>query len=439
MTAQLHTIAGLKTGQLPSPQIRLLILTQFYPPDYAATGQLVEELATRFAKQGIWVQIFTGQPSYAFSMDNAPAREAGPNLSIWRSRTSRLWPQRIRGRAVNGLIYFVRAGLYILRRFNRHSTLLITTEPPYLCVLGYLFNLVCGQPYICLLYDLYPDVAVKLNVISSNHWLTRIWRSLNRQVWRNARQIIVLSRNMKAQIVAQCPEVADKVSIIHSWSDPSQIVPIPKRENWFAWKHKLVNSFTVLYSGNMGRCHDMDTILEAAELLKDEPIRFVFIGRGVKQKDCEVRAKERQLENCQFLDYQDKETLPYSLTACDLSLVSVSPGMEGLVAPSKLYGMLAAGRPIAAICPTSCYLADILSSAQCGRVFANGDAKGLVEFLRILASDRELAAKMGEASRRCLLQRYTPEAIARQYVEVLQASADKSTVASTAGSGEVKW
>jgi glycosyltransferase involved in cell wall biosynthesis len=176
----------------------------------------------------------------------------------------------------------------------------------------------------------------------------------------------------------------------------------------------------------MGRCHDMDTIMEAVKLLKQEPIQFVFIGNGAKRAAFRAQAQELGLHNCQFLPYQDKQNLPYSLTACDLSLVSVSPGMEGLVAPSKLYSALAAGRPIAAICEQHSYLRGILTDACCGEAFSNGDAVGLAAFIRRLAADSQLVKQMGQAGRYYLLSHFTPELIAKQYSQVLHEAVFKT-------------
>ncbi len=230
---------------------------------------------------------------------------------------------------------------------------------------------------------------------------------------------------MKQRVINRCPEAAKKISIIHSWANPEWIVPIPKKENWFAVKHQLVEPFTVLYSGNMGRCHDVDTILEAAMELRNEPIRFVFIGNGAKRQDCISEVNRLGLRNCQFLPYQDKTDLPFSLTACDLALVTISPGMEGLVAPSKLYSALAAGRPIAAVCEDHSYLHQIINSAKCGAVFRNGDSKGLAEFIRRLANDNGITKQLGNSGRLYLESHFTPDVIAKQYGAVIRRSAFK--------------
>lgn len=400
-------------------RMKLSIITQFFPPDYAATGQLIEELALQLGRQGLPVDIFTGQPGYAFNKESAPAIEQLEQVKIKRSRMTRIWSKRIRGKALNGLLFCLRSGVHLLRTRSRGDVLLLTTAPPFLPLLGYLVHKSFGLPYVCLLYDLYPDVAVELNVVSREHWAVRLWDTINRHVWRRAQKIIVLSSTMKDRVVAKCPEIKDKISVIHNWADPNQIVPIAKHQNWFAKAFNLVDTFTVLYSGNMGRCHDMETILAAAKLLKDQPIQFVFIGNGAKREGFRTKASQLGLHNCQFLPYQDKQNLPYSLTACDLSLVSVSPGMEGLVAPSKLYAALAAGRPLAIICEQHSYLRTMLQESGCGEAFSNGDAEGLAAFIRRLAADSQLTKQMGQAGRRYLQSNFTPDLIAQQYSQVL--------------------
>ncbi len=413
------TINTSKNGKKASYSTRLSILTQYYPPDYAATGQLIEELAAQLGQQGMKVHIFTGQPGYAFGQPEAPPVEEVNQVSIRRSRTTRILSQRIRGKAINGLIFCLRAGLHLLKTASRGDVLLVTTAPPFLPLLGYLANLCFGVPYVCLIYDLYPDVAVELQVVSRHHRLVRLWQKINQIVWRKAKTVIVLSPTMKNRVLAQCPDIGDRIAVIHSWADPQHIIPIPKEQNWFAHQHNLVQKFCVLYSGNMGRCHDMETILQAAYHLRNEPIQFVFIGNGAKYQTCQEQAKQLGLTQLTFLPYQDKECLPYSLTACDLSLVSISPGMEGLVAPSKLYGILAAGRPVAAICEPHSYLHEILADANCGQAFNNGDSLGLAQFIRHLAANPEQTQTLGIQGRRYLEKHFTPEHIAEQYGEVL--------------------
>lgn len=408
-----------KAPERDNKPIKLSIITQYYPPDYAATGQLIEELATQLGQLGLSVQVFTGQPGYAYQKESAPKIEGSEQVVVKRSRATRIWSKRIRGKAINGLLFCLRSGLHLLKSRSRGDILLLTTAPPFLPLLGYLANKIFGIPYVCLLYDLYPDVAVGLKVVRDRHWVVRVWDAVNCRIWQHAQHVIVLCPSMKERVAAKCPEIRDKIAIIHNWADPKWIVPIAKDQNWFAKAFNLADTFTVLYSGNMGRCHDTDTILEAARLLQDEPIEFVFIGNGAKRQALWDQTNQLGLLNCRFLPYQDKENLPYSLTACDLSLVSISPTMEGLVAPSKLYAALAAGRPLAVICEPHSYLRAMVTDANCGEAFCNGDAAGLADFIRRLAEDSQLAKQMGQAGRHYLQTHFTPELIAKQYSKLL--------------------
>ena len=397
----------------------LSIVTQFYPPDYAATGQLIEELATQLGEENIRVNVFTGQPGYAFSNSNAPRVEKKHRVKVTRTRTTQLLSKKIMGKALNGIIFCLRAGLHIVRHRKKHDILLLTTAPPFLFVVGYVANLLFKIPYACLVYDLYPEVITELGLMDSQNAIAKLWHWLNKRIWSRAKSIIVLSNTMKERIVAKYPQASPKISVIHNWANADWIRPIAKEQNWFACEYGTNHKFTVLYSGNLGRCHDLDTILGAIELLKDEEVQFVFIGAGVKHELCRQTVREKGLLNCTFLPYQDRALLPYSLTACDLALVSMAPGMEGVVAPSKLYGVMAAGRAVAAICEPHSYLRKLIDDANCGACFDNHDSEGLAKFIHFLARDSQATGKMGQAGRKYLETNFTPQVIAQQYQEVL--------------------
>ncbi|MEM8641746.1 MAG: glycosyltransferase family 4 protein [Cyanobacteria bacterium P01_G01_bin.54] len=408
-------------------RLKVLVLTQFYPPDYAATGQLIAELSEQLGAWGFKMNIFTGQPGYAFDRDSAPPREIQRDVEVRRSRVSHLWPRRIRGRAINSLLFCFRAALHLLKRGKQYELLVVTSEPPYLPILGYLARRLLGIPYICILYDLYPDVAVALNVLSPRHPLVRFWEQLNRLVWQQAQSIVVLSSSMRSRVIAKAPRTAEKIRIIPSWANPGLIVPRAKQDNWFAQSQNLVQPFTVQYSGNLGRCHDLETIVLAAELLRETPVQFVFIGKGAQLEGCRDRIRRLGLANCRFLPYQDKSVLPYSLTACDLALVTISPGLEGLVAPSKLYGILAAGRPVAVVCEAHSYLRQVLQQANCGQAFDNGDAIGLANYICYLAEHPRHREQLGQSGRRYLQAHYTLEQVAQQYWQVCWSAVHPAT------------
>jgi len=399
---------------------RLTVVSQFFPPDFAATGQLLDDLTTRMAARGIQVQVLTGMPAYAYSDERADSLAFEPNRCIRRSRASRFWPRRIRGRAVNGLLFVLRAGQRLLRSLQRGDLILYTTEPPYLPLLGWLLKALFRTPYVVLLYDLYPDVLVELKILPERHPLIRLWRRLNRAMLSNADEVIVLSEPMAERVLAQVPDLAPRLSIIPSWADPEAIRPLPRSENWFVERHGLADTFNVIYSGNQGRCHDLVTLVGAALLLRHDPgIRFVLIGHGPQHSMLSRLVRDLKLSNVVFLPYQEREALPYSLAAADVAVVSLSSGADGLVAPCKVYGHLAAGTPIAAITPEGSHLQQLVEGEGCGRWFANGDSHGLAAWINDLKAHPTHARALGQAARQLLLEQAHPEKICEAYLKCL--------------------
>jgi len=395
---------------------RLTVVSQFFPPDFAATGQLLDDLTDRLSREGLQILVLTGMPAYAYNRSEAPRIEFHPNRCIRRTQASRFWPQRVRGRAVNGILYCLRITFRLLRYSRRGDLILYTTEPPYLPLLGWLLHRITRTPYIVLLYDLYPDVLVELGILKDSHWLVRTWRKMNSWMFSDAQELIVLSEPMAERVRRWVPQSAPSLRVIESWADPEHIYPRPKDHNWFVQKHNLLDKFTVLYSGNQGRCHDLVTVLASALLLRnDSQICFLFVGGGPQNSRLRQLVHDWGLTNCRFLPYQDLSDLPYSLASADLALVTLSIEAEGLVAPSKLYGHLAAGTPIAAITPSDSYLHQLVESSQCGRWFANGDADGLASWIQRLKSDAVYAKACGSAARSLLERTATPMITAAQY------------------------
>ena len=233
---------------------RLTVVSQFFPPDFAATGQFIDDLSRRLSERGLQILVLTGQPGYAYHSDRAERIEFQHNRCIRRTSISRFWPTRIRGRVVNSLLFCVRTAMRLLRQARRGDLLLFTTEPPYLPIVGWLIHLVTRAPYIVLIYDLYPDIAVSLDVVPNHHPMVRIWRWLHTQTFASAQELIVLCDSMRDRIKQHYQEVKTPISIIPSWADPEKIKPIPRAKNWFVQRHELHDRFTVIYS-EIGRAH----------------------------------------------------------------------------------------------------------------------------------------------------------------------------------------
>jgi len=407
---------------------RLTVVSQFFPPDFAATGQLLDQLTLGLAGDGVQIQVLSGMPAYAYNRHDAEPVEFEPNRVIFRTRASRFWPKRIRGRAVNGLLFCLRTSLRLLKYARRGDLIVYTTEPPYLPVVGWLVHqltrtpLLRTTPYVLLLYDLYPDVLAELGVLHDRHWLMRVWRQLNRYAFGAARDLIVLNEAMRRRVQFFNPDLSARISVIPSWADTEAIQPLSKERNWFVQRYALKDSFNVLYSGNQGRCHDLVTLMASAMLLRQrDDIRFVFIGAGPQHQRIRDLAADWGLTNVLFLPYQDQDVLPFSLTCADLALVSLGLHAEGLIAPSKVYGHLAAGTPLAVVAPPESELRELVAD-ELGRCFDNADAAGLAAYITQLAANPPLARAVGAHCRAMAVERYGRETAVAAYRSVLISS-----------------
>ena len=224
---------------------------------------------------------------------------------------------------------------------------------------------------------------------------------------------------MRERVFSQLGDRSNKVNIISSWADDKMIAPISKDANWFAIKNDLVDKFCVVYSGNQGRCHDMVTIAATALALRHEKnIVFLFIGSGPQNQRLRDLCDEWCLDNCHFLPYQDYEDIPYSLSSADLALVTLAVKAEGLVAPSKLYGHLAAGTPVGIVSPDNSYLKTLVDTYGFGKWFANGDAAGLASWIKYLGESPAELKELRKLSRTYSVFNSSPNVVVPKYMDL---------------------
>lgn len=251
-----------------------------------------------------------------------------------------------------------------------------------------------------------------------NSILFKLFNQLIYLTCKYSKNTIVLSSSMQVFLSKKYPDIKTKITIIENWA--IEDIPIcNKQNNKFAQKHNLTEKFTVLYSGNMGRLHDIETIAATATILKHEPIQFVFIGEGAKTKILEQTIQTYQLKNILLLPFQPREILPLSLTACDISLVSLIPGAENIVAPSKLNGMLAAGRGIIAITEANSYIDKLLTTSGCGINTLPNQPQQLANLILELSQQPEKVRIMGEKARQVYESRYRFERALYEYEKLL--------------------
>ncbi|MGH7902449.1 MAG: glycosyltransferase family 4 protein [Thermodesulfobacteriota bacterium] len=396
------------------------ILTQYFYPDVATTGQLLTELAVDLVKQGSKVGVITGFPSYSGKKVTVADREDFKGIQIRRIQSTKFNKNTKLGRILNSLSFFISTLFFTFFCSDGKATLLIVSNPPFLPLVGLFYKFLRRQKFIFLVHDVYPDIAIRLGYLKEFGIISTLWHFMNRWVYKKADKVIVLGDYMKETLLAKwCDELkSNKIVVIHNWTDEEFIKPLDKSENEFAKKHDLTEKIVIQYSGNLGLFQDLETLIYAAEGLRRKNMFFLFIGDGGKKNKLERMVKDMQLENVMFLPYQPLEVVPYSLTCSDISIVTLERGAEGLGVPSKTYSILASGRPILALVEERCEVAEIISSYNCGFRVDPGDVEGVVRVLTLLYYNQQLIKELGEKARLCFEQNFTRSIITKQYFDL---------------------
>lgn len=393
----------------------IAIISQYFYPSLASTAQLMTDLGQGFAKQGYTVKVFTSSNAASF-----PATNYLNKVRVSRSTAIFQQGHSILSKISNSLFFLVGAFGYILFRVSRNTPLLIASNPPYAGILGIAFKLLKGGEFYFLLQDIFPESAVLSEIIKPESKGAKMFGNLIYFTCLHSKATIVLSTSMKAFLEQKYTYLKEKknIHIIENWA----IEDIPfcdKEKNEFAIENGLNQIFTVLYSGNIGRLHDIETIAQAAQILQDSPIQFVFIGDGPKQKILEHYIEEYRLKNILLLPPQPRETIGRTLTACDVSLVSLIEGAEQIIAPCKLYGMLASGRAIVSISSPNSYIDRLISTYECGINSPPKQPQQLANLLQELIAAPLRVKAMGEKSRKLYEEKYTFGRALHEYEQLL--------------------
>ena len=416
---------------MKSDRLSVYILTQYFYPEVPGTAQISTDLAVGLKEAGFDVSVFTGQPAY-WDTERLPSREDYKGIHVDRAYSRRLSRDRLSGeghrtRLLNGATV---AGITLFKLIGRTapSVLLVDSTSPFLLVVAWLLRQVRRVNYVFLVHDVYPEIATQLGIVRRRSIAARIWRQTYKLVYGSAARIVVLGPRMRDVVRRSlASDNYDKCVVIANWADGDAIVPRRKEENPLRRELGLDDKLVVLYSGNMGPAHDMETVLKAAERLRKlSDVRFLLIGHGGSRAWVSSEVNQRELTNVTMLPYQPQEKLPFSLTCGDISLVTQKRGMEGLSVPSKIYSSLAAGLAIVAVVGQGSEVADIVEEHGCGFRVAQGDVDGLVESIHSMYADPRLLSDMQQRARSCFEANYSRTISIGRYVSLLQAVAGGS-------------
>jgi len=400
---------------------RIIFINRYFYPDHSATSQILSDLAFYLSSQGFNVEIVTSRQKY----DNADAIlkkvDDINGVRVNRIKTTRFGRKNLIGRSIDYLSFYISAVFYLLFNLHKDDVVVAKTDPPLISIVAALMCRLKRASLINWTQDLFPEVAKSLGIkgLSSIYPLLIAMRNYS---LRAACKNVVIGETMSQRLQDYGID-KNKIMVIHNWSIEDNIVPLSPSDNPFREKWELQGKFIVGYSGNIGRAHDINTLLGAANFLRDDQnIVFVIIGGGALYDEFKNQAESLDLKNVMFQPYQEKEILPYSLTLPDLHVISLQPELEGLIVPSKFYGIIASGRPVLYIGDTAGEIPGILLANDCGKSVNIDDIDSAVNFIKQLQAEPILSVKLGERSRRLFDERFCRQHSLESWARVLSSS-----------------
>jgi len=417
---------------------KILIISEPFYPQVAAIGQLLTDLSEDLVKAGFQVKVVTGNPNNIFNKNNRiPRKEKYKGIKIIRLRNTTFSKYRMAGRVLNYLTFHFLVFFQVLF-CERPDLVFVLSTPPFISFSGLMLKIFKRSKVIYNVQDLFPDLAVELGKLKNRQFII-ILKKLSELIVKKVDRIVVVGEYMERKIrkdllreksestsVGVSPNTNDHIITIHNWADGDKIKVLEDKEvenNYLKKKWELEGKFVVLYSGNIGYLHEFDTIIAAAEYLAKEGMKeivFVFIGEGIKKRYIEEKVREKGLNNILFFPYQPREMLPYSLGLADVSLVTLEKGFEGMVVPSKIYGILASGRPVIAVVGRESEIVEIIREGNCGKMVKIGNYQALVDSIINYCKDRKKCRADGLNGRRYFEEKFDRKIATRKYISIIK-------------------
>jgi glycosyltransferase involved in cell wall biosynthesis len=408
---------------------RLIFINRFFTPDHSATSQILSDLANHLAGAGREVHVITSTQIYDDAKAALPVSEIINAVHVHRVPSTGFGRGSLPGRAID-YVSFYRSMWQCLVALARPGDIVVAkTDPPLTSILAMAAARRTGARLVNWLQDIYPETAVELGVPLMRGPIATSLAALRNRSLRQAEATVVVG-DLMAQKVEALGTPPSRVYVIPNWCNDKLIQPAPQSENPLRQEWGLGNSQFVLgYSGNLGRAHDCETVLAAAERLRNEPqFLFLMIGGGKRFEELSQAVNRQGLAGSfRFIPYQAQKMLPYSLAVADAHWLSLNPKLEGLIVPSKFYGIAAAGKPMIIIGDKNGELARRVQQHGCGIVVAPGDVDALVDALRCLANAPRTISEMGRRARAMLEAHFTRQKALQRWSGLLDQLAKSST------------
>ena len=402
-----------------STKKRLLIISQVYIPDPAAVGQYLNDVATEMVKRGWQVSVFTADRGYDNPSLKFLKEEVIDGVKVKRFPLSSFGKSSLAIRLVAAVIFMLQSFLCGVFTGGLNS-ILVSTSPPMCSLVAVAIAFVKRIPVKYWVMDLNPDQAVELGVVSGKSLSVNLFNRINRLILRHADHIIALDQFM-ANRLNQKLDVSYKMSVIPPWPLVEYREEICYDQNPFRQKHDLAGKFVFMYSGNYTFTNPVTTIIEAALLLKDcRNIIFMFIGGGRNKYEVDDVVKKYNPVNIVSLPYQPFADIKYSLAAADTHIVSIGEKLSGIVHPSKIYGAMAAGRPILFLGPVDSFIGCLLKDHNIGWQVDHGNIEeALNTITNITDTPMQELEMMGSRARQLAVNEYSRNALLNQFCAII--------------------
>lgn len=411
-------------------RVRLWVASELYYPEETSTGYFLTRIAEGLA-DNFDVQIISGRPAYSERGTKVTAYEERRGTRIYRMPATRFDKDIIPLRLLNLVTFSLATFVFALFKIRRGDLVLVVTNPPTLPLVVGLAGRLRGARLSLLVHDIYPEVLDASGTLNPTGTLYRILEAVFRGLFRGFERIFVLGRDAEEAVARKIRSGAERIRIIPNWADIEEVFPLNAQENHFRNSLGLQDKIIIQFSGNIGRTHDVETILEAAEQLKDDPrFHFLFFGYGAKSNFVSERAAKLHLSNVDVLPRQPREKLNQMLNACDAVVIALVDKMFGLSVPSRMYNVMAAGKPIIAIAHPRSELCRTIEDASAGWPLPGCSGTDLAQFVRQLGEEEEMAkAKAyGANARELVAHDFTLGAILDLYRKELgQLAGDRAT------------
>ncbi len=402
----------------------LWVLSEVYYPEETGTGYYISGIAEHLALKRP-VSVLCSQPAYSRSGIIAPRCETYRGVKIFRCPCLVLSKGSIFARLIRMMTISVSIFIGALLRVRRGDSILAVTNPPSVPILAAILSFILRVPYSLVVHDVYPDIMAACGLTSRSSVVFKFMSRVNKSVLQRAESIFCIGRDMLEHLArARGTSTSDGIKVIPLWADSDQIQPTLREENPLLLDLGLMNKFVVLYAGNMGYPHDIETLAAAIKKLElDEEIHFIFIGSGPKQRLIDQLVTSG-VKSVTVLPSRPRSEQNEFLNACDIAILSLVPGMLGLAVPSRTYNLMAAGKPIIALVAPSSEVARVVREEQIGWVIESGAVEKTVQALQSAKEHRGELLAMGVRARQAVLTKYQREIILSQFDAAVQERAD---------------